>query len=171
MRKKTIAAMLACAMAVSLTGCGFGGQKTTATAASAGTEQSQDMADGKKKLAVGLYGGLDSLNPWTSGRITKDMVTYTLYETLASCQSGSADLEPILMKDYKKVDDVTFDVTIYDNIKDAAGNPVTASDVVFSFNQYNKNWATVVEEALVKDEYTVELKLNTAAAGAFEYIV
>lgn len=110
-------------------------------------------------------------NPWTSGRITKDMVTYTLYETLASCQSGSADLEPILMKDYKKVDDVTFDVTIYDNIKDAAGNPVTASDVVFSFNQYNKNWATVVEEALVKDEYTVELKLNTAAAGAFEYIV
>lgn len=171
MRKKTIAAMLACAMAVSLTGCGFGGQKTTATAASAGTEQSQDMADGKKKLAVGLYGGLDSLNPWTSGRITKDMVTYTLYETLASCQSGSADLEPILMKDYEKVDDVTFDVTIYDNIKDAAGNPVTASDVVFSFNQYNKNWATVVEEALVKDEYTVELKLNTAAAGAFEYIV
>lgn len=173
MKKRAIAALLTCAMAVSLTACGSGSSNTAATVSgtSSGETSAQASADEKGKLSVGLYGGLDSLNPWTSGRITKDMVTYTLYETLASCQSGSADLENILMKEYERVDDVTFDVTLYDNIKDVAGNPITASDVVFSFNQYNKNWATVVEEALVKDEYTVELKLNTAAAGAFEYIV
>lgn len=173
MKKRAIATLLTCAMAVSLTACGSGSSNTAATVSgtSSGETSAQASTDDKGKLSVGLYGGLDSLNPWTSGRITKDMVTYTLYETLASCQSGSADLEHILMKEYDRVDDVTFDITLYDNIKDVAGNPITASDVVFSFDQYNKNWATVVEEALVKDEYTVELKLNTAAAGAFEYIV
>ena len=51
------------------------------------------------------------------------MVTYVLYETLANCQSGTADLEYILMDDYKQIDDTTFEVSLYDNIKDAAGNP------------------------------------------------
>ena len=78
---------------------------------------------GEKKLTVGIYGGLDSLNPWTSGRITKDMVTYVLYETLASCDNGSTEIDPIMIKNWKQVDDYTFSVEIYDYIVDAAGNP------------------------------------------------
>lgn len=178
--KKLLAAALACAMVCSLAACGSGssGEKTAATTGGAtqsgGVAQSGGQADGgsgKTKLTIGLYGGLDSLNPWTSGRITKDMVTYVLYETLASCQSGTADLEYILMKDYKQIDDTTFEVTLYDNIVDAAGNPVKASDVVFSFNEYKKNWATTVDSIEAKDDLTVSLKLNTSAKGAFEYIV
>ena len=120
---------------------------------------------------MGIYGGLDSLNPWSNGRITKDMVTYVLYETLASCQNGSTEIDHILMKDYTKVDDVTFDIEIYDYIKDAAGNPVTASDVVFSFEQYCAQWANSMESIKATGDYTVELKLTTTAAGAFEYLV
>ena len=30
---------------------------------------------GEKKLTVGIYGGLDSLNPWTSGRITNSALS------------------------------------------------------------------------------------------------
>lgn len=128
-------------------------------------------ADDAKTLKVGIYGGLDSLNPWSNGRITKDMVTYVLYETLASCQSGSTEIDSILMKSYTQVDDTTYDIEIYDYITDAAGNPVTASDIVFSFTQYAQNWANTMESIEQTGDYTVRLKLTTTAAGAFEYLV
>lgn len=126
---------------------------------------------GEKKLTVGIYGGLDSLNPWTSGRITKDMVTYVLYETLASCQNGATTIDSIMMKNWEQVDDTTYDVEIYDYITDAAGNPVTAADIVFSFEQYNQYWATTLDTITATGDYTFELKLTTTAAGAFEYLV
>ncbi len=130
-----------------------------------------ESAAQESTLVVGIYGGLDSLNPWSNGRITKDMVTYVLYETLASCQSGSTEIDNILMKSYEKVDDDTFDIEIYDYITDAEGNSITASDVVFSFNEYAKNWPTTMESIEAIDDYKVELNLSTTAAGAFEYIV
>lgn len=170
--KKWMAVLLAGAMTVSLAACGGSDSESDSGSSTADTEQASTAEKGEDgALVVGIYGGLDSLNPWTSGRITKDMVTYVLYETLASCQSGAKDLDNILMKSYEKVDDTTYDIEIYDYIKDAAGNPVTASDVVFSFEQYVKNWATTVESVKALDDYHVELKLNTTAAGSFEYIV
>lgn len=170
-----LAVLLAGAMVVSTAACGGNKDADTKSSTDSGdgaAGQETVAAEGEEgALVVGIYGGLDSLNPWTSGRITKDMVTYVLYETLASCQSGSKDLDNILMKGYEKVDDNTFDVEIYDYIKDAEGNAITAADVVFSFEQYMQNWATAVEAVTAKDDYHVELKLNTTAAGAFEYIV
>ncbi|MDO4648393.1 MAG: ABC transporter substrate-binding protein [Eubacteriales bacterium] len=149
-------------MAMGLTMAMAAGMSTGAVPAAAGNES---------QLKVGIYGGLDSLNPWTSGRITKDMVTYVLYETLASCQNGSTEIESIMMENYEQTDDRTYNVTIYDYIKDAAGNPVTAADVVFSFEQYNQYWATTMESIKATGDYTFELKLNTTAAGAFQYLV
>lgn len=173
--KRMLAVLLAGAMVVSTAACGGNKDADTKSSTDSGdgaAGQETVAAEGEEgALVVGIYGGLDSLNPWTSGRITKDMVTYVLYETLASCQSGSKDLDNILMKGYEKVDDNTFDVEIYDYIKDAEGNAITAADVVFSFEQYMQNWATTVEAVTAKDDYHVELKLNTTAAGAFEYIV
>ncbi len=177
--KKVIAIILAGVMLFSLAACG-GSSDSAATTAPAGdatvpagetTAAADENISADGKLTVGIYGGMDSINPWSSGRITKDMVTYVLYETLASCQNGATTIDNILMKDYKKVDDKTFDITIYDYITDAAGNPVTASDIVFSFEKYDENWATTMESIKALDDTTVELKLNTTAAGAFEYIV
>ncbi len=160
--KRIIALLLAGTMTLSLAACGSGEDSSDSTSASDSDES---------RLVVGLYNSLSSLNPWTSGQITKDMVTYCLYETLASAQTGSTDLEYILMKDYEQVDDYTFDVEIYDYIEDAEGNNITASDVVFSFGQYMENWATTVESIEETGDYTFELVLNSAAVGAFEYIV
>lgn len=184
MKKKTLQRLMAALMAVSmlfaLAACGGDGNgsgndnsgtSNPGTSNSGTSNANPSSGDGEKVLTVGIYGGLDSLNPWTSGRITKDMVTYVLYETLASCQNGATEIDSIMIKDYTKVDDVTYDVEIYDYIKDAAGNPVTASDVVFSFNKYNENWATTMESITATGDYTFELKLTTTAAGAFEYLV
>jgi ABC-type transport system substrate-binding protein len=181
MKKKVqrlVAALLAGTMLLALAACGGGGDTGNSTTSNAGTSANTGSNtatntgnSGEKTLSVGIYGGLDSLNPWSSGRITKDMVTYVLYETLASCQNGATEIDSIMIKDYNKVDDTTYDVEIYDYIKDAAGNPVTASDVVFSFNQYNENWATTMDSITATGDYTFELKLTTTAAGAFEYLV
>lgn len=171
--KKIIAFLLACTMALSLMACGSGSSSTensTSTASAGETESSaSDASEGT--LVVGLYGGTETLNPWASGRITKDMITYVLYETLASCASGSTELDYILMKDYTQVDDYTFDIEIYDYIQDAQGNNITASDVVFSFEQYDKNWSITMDSIKATGDYTLELKLNTAAKGSFEYLI
>lgn len=170
--KKILSSLLVGTMVLALAGCGGSGDSESEGESEEASEDTVEIAEEEEgALVVGIYGGLDSLNPWTSGRITKDMVTYVLYETLASCQSGSTEIDNILMKEYTQVDDVTYDVTIYDYITDAAGNSITASDVVFSFEQYMANWANTVESIEATGDYTFELKLNTTAAGAFEYIV
>jgi ABC-type transport system substrate-binding protein len=179
--KKLVSGVLACAMVGSLlttVGCGATDTSTSENASAIGSGDSSGAAGsaattdaGENILKMGIYGGLDSLNPWSNGRITKDMVTYVLYETLASCQNGATDIDYILMKDYEKVDDYTFNVEIYDYITDAAGNNITASDILFSFNQYAANWATTLDSIEATGDYTVQIKLNTTAAGAFEYLV
>jgi peptide/nickel transport system substrate-binding protein len=188
--KKALAFALSLIMAASMVGCGSAAttgssssagasaagasaasaQTSAAAGAAASTTTTTTTADGKTKLTVGIYGGLDSLNPWSSGRITKDMVTYVMYETLAGCQSGSTKLENILMKDYKQVDDSTVDVTLYDNITDVEGNKITAADVVFSFEQYAKNWAVTYDSVKAVDDSTVELHFTTTAQGTFDYV-
>lgn len=168
--KRLLASLLVGAMVVALAGCG-GSSSSDGESSDSGEETAEVVEAEEGALVIGMYDGLDSLNPWTSGRITKDMVTYVLYETLASCQSGSTEIDNILMKEYTQVDDTTYDVTIYDYITDAEGNNITAADVVFSFEQYMENWATTVESIEATGDYTFELKLNTTAAGSFEYIV
>ena len=178
--KRKLIAWIVVFILVSLSGCTTSetsvSEETTPAASessssSTASEASVVTEDGESVLGVGLYGGLNSLNPWSSGRITKDMVTYVLYETLACSQSGSTELDYILMKDYTNIDNVTYEIELYDYITDAAGNNITAEDVVFSFNQYDVNWATTLESIKAIDTYKVELTLNTPAAGAFEYIV
>lgn len=189
MKKKVLARLLtillAVVMVLSLAACGNTGSDTQSgttggnsgstssggSSSSGGSGTSGNSSSAGATLKVGIYGGLDSLNPWSNGRITKDMVTYVLYETLASCQNGATEIDPILMKSFSQVDDVTYDVEIYDYIKDAAGNPVTASDIKFSFDQYCSNWANSMDSIEVTGEYTVQIKLTTTAAGAFEYLV
>lgn len=179
--KRLMTSLLTGSMVIALAGCG-GTDSTTAgssagsssdsnSGSEAGEESTETAAAEEGALVIGMYGGLDSLNPWTSGRITKDMVTYVLYETLASCQNGSTEIDNILMKEYTQVDDTTYDVTIYDYITDAEGNNITASDVVFSFEQYMSNWATTVDSIEATGDYTFELKPSTTAAGSFEYVV
>ncbi len=124
----------------------------------------------EKQLTIGIYGGLDSLNPWSSGRITKDMVTYVLYETLASCQSGATDIDPILLKSWEKVSDESYDCEIYDYIYDAAGNNITAEDVKFSIEEYAKNWTVSLGSVEVTGDYTFTVNTSSTAAGSFEYI-
>ena len=80
--KRLLAVLLAGVMVASTAACGGkGGSDSESSAGDKSEASSQEVtaAEGEEgALVVGIYGGLDSLNPWTSGRITKDMVTYVL---------------------------------------------------------------------------------------------
>ena len=71
---------------------------------------------------------------------------------------------PILAKGYPEVDDLHWQVELYDYIKDTDGNNITAQDVVFSINtlvdagkalKYDK-----FESVKAIDDYTVEFPLD-----------
>jgi ABC-type transport system substrate-binding protein len=63
-----------------------------------------------------------------------------------------------------------YEIEIYDYVHDTAGNPVTAEDVVFSFQKADENgsYATVLEtvkEIKATGDYTLELTLENERAG------
>lgn len=171
--KKFITVLMVCVMVLSVVACSSdtttSDEPKSATDVEGRKNEVETAEEGN--ITVGIYGGMDSLNPWASGRITKDMVTYVLYETLASCQSGSTELDNILMKDYNQVNNDTYEIELYDYITDDEGNNIKAVDVVFSFEQYDLNWATTIDSIKATGDYTIELKLNTTASGAFQYLI
>lgn len=72
----------------------------------------------------------------------------------------------VLMKDYDLAEDESYvDVHLYDYIKDAAGNPLTASDVKFSYDTCvsigNINGLNFIDGCEVIDTYTVRFNFNT----------
>jgi ABC-type transport system substrate-binding protein len=96
-----------------------------------------------------------------------------VYEPLGDRDGFSGDFHGVLMESYEQVDDVTYDVTIYDNITDSAGNHITAEDVAFSWKTCQEmgeltETRTVASVEAIGD-YTVEFKWGaTPALGDFE---
>ena len=68
----------------------------------------------QSKVIVGLVSDPQNIGPFqgmSQGRIG---VLYTMYEFLAVTEGG--EMYGVLMKDYERVDDLTYDVEIYNNI-------------------------------------------------------
>lgn len=176
--KKCLSMFFAACMVISLAACGSGNagtdskDTTKSTSGDSGTEGSADTnaaAAGDKILKVGIDSTLDSLDPWGVAKPSKSFICGTLYQPLGIAATiGSEDIQGVLMKAWEQVDDYTYKVTLYDNIKDSKGNSLTASDAIFSFNK----WSEVNTSAIVSmekiDEYTFTMTLNTAVPGMFQ---
>ncbi|MDR1533295.1 MAG: ABC transporter substrate-binding protein [Clostridiales bacterium] len=93
-----------------------------------------------------------------------------VYETLIAYEDGK--YVGILAKEWKKLDDYTWQVTLFDDIKDSQGNPFTSSDVAWSFDG-QKTAGHVLRiyyefgAVEVVDDTTFKLTLNTDSDGAF----
>jgi ABC-type transport system substrate-binding protein len=95
-------------------------------------------------------------------------VRRTIYEFLIDRNSFGGEMIGTLMKSYQKVDDVTYNVTLYDNIHDAAGNNLSARDVKFSYDTAkasgNLPKLVAIASVTVVDTYTASFKFNAALA-------
>jgi peptide/nickel transport system substrate-binding protein len=131
---------------------------TVAPATAAPATQAPTAPQRYPKITIAMNQPVTELGPfgWNFGG--KPYLLQNFFEVLFDLQDNN--YVPILAKDYTKVDDLHYDVHLYDNIYDSAGNHITASDVVFSTDQLVKSgnnfkWY-MVKSYVAKDDYTVE---------------
>lgn len=119
---------------------------------------------------------ITSMNPWVAGNTSYEVIIPEIYETLGAYDTFGGEFHGVLMSGWEKVDEKTFNVTLFENIYDSAGNHLTASDVVFSCN---KCWekgelaeTAIVESVEAVDDYTVRFVFkNTVGMGDFESVM
>ncbi len=133
----------------------------------ANTEETYD------RITIGLSDDPKDLGPGGYGASSFMIVAPNYYETLFDLEDN--DYKPILAKDYEQVDDLHWDVHLYDYIKDSNGNPITASDVVFSIQVLQESGHAVkydyFESAEAIDDYTVRFTWTKPidSVGALEW--
>ena len=129
---KGVAAALAVTM---LAGCGASASSSTTEQASSSQATAQTTtADGKSVIRVGIGSDPASFGPFEAGGNGKNATFRTIYEPLAEYQGVGGECKAVVAKSWEKVGDMTYHLTIWDNVYDTAGNHFTADDVVFVCN-------------------------------------
>ena len=82
-------------------------------------------------VVVGIAGDPGNIGPFQGMGLGRIGILFTTYEFLVT---KDGDQYPgVLMKELTQVDDLTYDVEIYDYIHDQDNNPLTASDIKFCY--------------------------------------
>lgn len=176
--KKVLAGITAAAIAASMiTGCGAGAKTETAVSTEAETtaaeekettaaETAQDTEKSKERILTvsgnGDFGfpSVYTISPKGQGYMTLSYIFDTL---MWKDESG---LVPYLAEDYSVSEDgMTYTFQLRKGVSFTDGTPFTAEDVKFTFDYMKEHpykWVSVsmVEEASVVDEHTVEIRLN-----------
>jgi ABC-type transport system substrate-binding protein len=79
----------------------------------------------------------ESLDPFKASGHVIIQIGKALYNPLF-CEYGG-EVKGVMAREWNWADDFNLDVTIYDYIHDMAGNPITADDVVFSYQTWQSS--------------------------------
>lgn len=186
--RKLTALFLSAAMALTMTACGNSAateneveeevQQETAQPQEAADNVAPTAQEGRKttadsderyeKICIGLQSDPKDLAPEnTSGDNSLLYVNWNYYEQLFDYRNN--DYVPILAKGYTEVDDLHWQVEIYDYIYDSEGNHITADDVIFCYdNLVNSGKALKYDkyDHIEKvDDYTVEFVWTSPIDG------
>ena len=144
--RKVLALILSFCIAASLlAGCNndTGSSPTTSGSPSAagssdGGTSPDSAAPGtylRDKLTMSAYSDGGSLDPFVRSAWGNLLLLELIYQHLATIDSdGHLYME--VAKSFDQVDDTHYTLTIWDNIVDTMGNPITADDVMWCFEQY-----------------------------------
>ena len=121
---------------------------------------STEAKTGTGKIIAGITTDPNTFDPYVSNNTGRLIIFPEIYEPLAAYDSMGGDFNGLIAKSWEWVDDKTVDITIYDSVYDSAGNHITASDVVFSWQtaQASGNFSKIapIESVTKLDDYTVE---------------
>lgn len=194
MKKKTIAAFILAVnlVAAALSGCGSsaengnmgnGGSAENGSSAQQDPAQSGQAAEAQGAAAESVQGesgqakdsvivtmpstsepeaGFDPVYGWGAGEhVHEPLIQSTLTTTTADLKIGKD-----LATDYSVSENgLTWTVTIRNDVKFTDGEPLTASDVAFTYNLCVQNSSvndfTMLKEAVALDDTTVEFHMNT----------
>lgn len=138
-------------------------------------ETKQDVANANKpiEINVGLATGWDTLSPFRSN-VGNNLTTWStiVYESLGYLNEDN-ELVPWIAKEWDTADNgMTYDVTIYDYIKDSAGNEITSSDIAWFVNEAKKRALKpnfkYVESVEITSDYSFKVVFNNSLVGVFE---
>lgn len=178
-----------------LTGCGSGetpsNAETEAPEAAASTESVPEAAaapvteDGETVVRVCVTQDPGSLGTFAEGSSNgRNSTLHQVYEKLA-VTTPENEVKGVLLKDWYKDeenstdDNVIYKLELWEGIHDTAGNPLTASDVVFCLNEMKENGAGTAHTVLTgylksitaTDDYHLDMVLNSTAVGKLEQIL
>lgn len=161
--KKVLQAASAGFMALSLTACGSGSSSTSSSTTSA---LALDSTTGRyPKIVQALSADPQNMEPKDPVGSGHSGILWQVYETLFDIDDNGAYVSSI-GKAIKIVDDKTYDVTIYDSVKDSDGNAIKASDVVYSVNWLNNSGNAIkydlFDSVEAVDDYTVRFHWKSA---------
>lgn len=121
----------------------------------------------ESKVVVGLAFDPQNIGPFQGMSAGRIGILYTVYEFLVTTTGG--EMRGVMMKDYEKIDDLTYNCEIFDYIYDQAGNHITAEDVAFSYNtgidSGNLPKLGSIESVEVLDDYVVQFKFTQLSIG------
>lgn len=188
MKKRIIALILACVMVFAFAACGDTNTDTktdtktetkTDTKTDNSTTEPKKDSSGEKVITVANTLSMGDLDPFAASSGSRNAMRYSTYEYLAVFTEFGQSWEQMdkeLAKEITKIDDVTYEVEIYDYIVDAIGNPITADDVAWSWNtldesaMYNRVTSTLeICEAI--EPYKVRITLSSPIVGGIEYLL
>lgn len=172
MKKKLLAMILAFAMVLSLASCGGSGNTAAngdtsgSNVSNSSTDKAENSSEGKNTVTVGLNGTVTDVAPYAATNTVSEPIRNVLYQSLfTTANVSSMETIPVIGKSWEWVDDTTASIEIYDYVHDVEGNPITASDVVFSYETCTaaavQSDTTYIESIKATGDYTLELKLTT----------
>lgn len=172
---RTIACCLAISLSLgSLAGCNSSSDSDSSTTKAANDNEDRgsgsvaaSTGSGESKVVVGLAFDPQNIGPFQGMSAGRIGILYTTYEFLVTTEGG--EMKGVMMKDYEKIDDLTYNCEIYDYIYDSEGNHITADDVVFSYEtgaaSGNLPKLGSIDSVIKIDDYTVQFKFNSLAIG------
>ena len=113
--------------------------------------------------------------PSSPGTVVKDHLYGNLFY-IPDFGSSEEDLVPYIAKSFTKIDSKTYDIEIFDYIKDSQGNSITIDDVIWSINksieigQFVDGGSGIASLDKI-DDYHMTMKLNFDSPNTFSNLV
>ena len=123
------------------------------------------FAEGDKRtsITVGISNTIDDWSPFARSGSGTIVSLGLIYEHLVEVTADG--IQPVIAKSWDMPDELTLNIEIFDNVYDTAGNHITASDVVYSYNTYvaagNAGAVAKMESLTATGDYSVQMKLKT----------
>jgi peptide/nickel transport system substrate-binding protein len=182
-RTKGLALGLAALVTVSLSACGAG-KKDNTSSNSASKPASTGSATGGNTAAAGsiTVGTTDqtvAVDPAGSYDFGSNLIENQIYQYLMTVPAGGKAPEPDAAQSCKFTTSTEYTCTLKDGLKFSNGDPLTATDVAFSYtrmvkiNDPNGSWSLLgnMVSATAKDAKTVVFKLKNPNDQTWPFIL
>ena len=153
-----------------ISGVGLTGLVVGPVAADETTSPATDAGDEELIFRVGVLQDIDNLNPYKGITAAAYEAWALMYDTLTTYSAEDFSPEPALAESWEQSEDgLTWTYTIRDGVSFSDGEPLTASDVEYSFNrvldgQVEKtnygSYVAQIESVEATDDTTVVMQLK-----------